>query len=826
MGAPSSLTDLAETVAGLAAAANLGRTAQSLLWGAFDGDDALGRAIDGQRVDPPPAATATARPAPVWLSSVAVEGFRGVGPRAELLLSPQPGLTLVIGRNGSGKSTFAEGLEALLTGDNLRWRDRPKAWQEGWRNLHAEGPTTVSAELQLEGHQGPIELTRTWGDDFDDSTIVGQSGGTGLEPTSLGWQAALTNTKPFLSYNELGSMLEDRPSAIYDSMATVLGLEHLSETRERLRRARLDAERPAKDLTKARRQLQEELATSPDPRATEAAGILAGRSPDLARLDELAFDRSASGTDLAVALSQLPTLDPTRIADRAQDLSAAIEARAGLARTDEARAGRLAALLRQALDHHDHEGDTSCPVCGVGSLDQGWRIRASAEAQALEDDARSLSRADAAVRTTRQAATQTLIPLPASLARSLAPDHHDTDHTPTDEAVLVTTARELAARWEDWVTPPDEGWTDDQLLDRLAGADHLAATVAAVRDQATKTVAASEAEWRPLARQVTTWVEQARAAEQASITARHLRAVESFAKDTEATLRAERFSPIAAASGRLWAQLRQQSNVNLERVTLEGQATTRRVDLDVTVDGTATSALGVMSQGELHALALALFLPRVTTTDSPFRFLVVDDPVQAMDPARVDGLAQVLHQVAADRQVVVFTHDDRLPAACRRLDIAAEIVEISRQTQSRVTVSVSDTPAEKAIDDARALARTRRLPAPLKRQIVPMHCRRALEAQARDLAWPRLLAAGHSPLEIDHLLDEADTTAQTLALLLFGEIRSSDDVYRRLDDLQPGAGKQVSFLNKVTHNPPADLNPEALAGTVRNLMRTLQEWAR
>ena len=49
------------------------------------------------------------------------------------------------------------------------------------------------------------------------------------------------------------------------------------------------------------------------------------------------------------------------------------------------------------------------------------------------------------------------------------------------------------------------------------------------------------------------------------------------------------------------------------------------------------AALGVMSQGELHSLALSLFIPRATLPESPFRLIVIDDPVQSMDPARVDG---------------------------------------------------------------------------------------------------------------------------------------------------------------------------------------------
>ncbi|MFJ6298392.1 hypothetical protein ACIQJX_34200 [Streptomyces griseoviridis] len=56
------------------------------------------------------------------------------------------------------------------------------------------------------------------------------------------------------------------------------------------------------------------------------------------------------------------------------------------------------------------------------------------------------------------------------------------------------------------------------------------------------------------------------------------------------------------------------------------------------------------------------FLPRTFLPENPFRFLVIDDPVQSMDPAKVDGLARVL---AEHRQVVVDTHDTRLPQALK-----------------------------------------------------------------------------------------------------------------------------------------------------------------
>ncbi|EMF53065.1 hypothetical protein SBD_6141 [Streptomyces bottropensis ATCC 25435] len=45
----------------------------------------------------------------VFLDSVTVTGFRGIGHKARLPLNAKPGVTLVVGRNGSGKSTCRTG---------------------------------------------------------------------------------------------------------------------------------------------------------------------------------------------------------------------------------------------------------------------------------------------------------------------------------------------------------------------------------------------------------------------------------------------------------------------------------------------------------------------------------------------------------------------------------------------------------------------------------------------------------------------------------------------------------------------------------------------
>ena len=141
-----------------------------------------------------PATVAETAPEPVdppavYLRAITVEGFRGVGPACTLDLEPGPGLTLVIGRNGSGKSSFAEGLELCLTGSNRRWQERSAVWRDGWRNLHRPEDCSLVAHLSVNGVPGRVTATRRWaaGDPLDGGSlsITGHPEASTLD--ELGW---------------------------------------------------------------------------------------------------------------------------------------------------------------------------------------------------------------------------------------------------------------------------------------------------------------------------------------------------------------------------------------------------------------------------------------------------------------------------------------------------------------------------------------------------------------------------------------------------------------------------------------------------------------
>ncbi|MGH3437923.1 MAG: AAA family ATPase, partial [Sciscionella sp.] len=357
-------------------------------------------------------------------------------------------------------------------------------------------------------------------------------------------------------------------------------------------------------------------------------------------------------------------------------------------------------------------------------------------------------------------------------------------------------AHELWQRWEATLA----------VTEPAAVADALDAVFAELAPVVAETIRAAEDElarrnetWQPLARRLATWHDDAEKVRAADDTRLALKQAEQWLKGAAADLRNERLAPFAEHSARIWRRLRQQSSVELGPVQLAGNTTQRHVALDVTVDGVAGTALGVMSQGELHALALALFLPRATAEESPFRFLLIDDPVQAMDPAKVDGLARVLAEVATSRQVVVLTHDDRLAEAVRRLRLEATIWEVCRGERSTVELRRSDNPVSRYLGDAWALASSPKLPVELRGELVASCCRGALEAAAQAKVRAVRLGRGESHNEVEAALRAARTTHNKLTLAEFDDPGRGKELYPRLNRLGHWAVDTVRECKEGAH---------------------------
>jgi hypothetical protein len=331
----------------------------------------------------------------------------------------------------------------------------------------------------------------------------------------------------------------------------------------------------------------------------------------------------------------------------------------------------------------------------------------------------------------------------------------------------------------------------------------LSDEVAAVRSAAGRVLRERAEAWQPVAADLAAWGKVAEDSQAASVRNTDFKKALDLLRQIGREVRNDRLAPFAKTSAQVWETLRQESNVELGPITLAGAGPQRKVTLDVTIDGVPGAALSVMSQGELHALGLALFLPRATAADSPFGFVVIDDPVQAMDPAKVDGLARVLSSVARTRQVVVFTHDDRLPAALRQLQLPATVLAVTRRERSVVAVRKLSDPVSRYLDDARAIAKTDALPATARAVAVAGLCRGAMEAACVEVVRSRDLSAGVAHSVVEGRLDDASHSLQDMvALALFGNTSRAGEVPGRLRVLA-GQGSVNAFwaAKKGVHDP-------------------------
>jgi recombinational DNA repair ATPase RecF len=779
---------------------------------ALDGAAALEAALQPDaQIGPLKTAGASAPfvpPRKAFLQEVRVRGFRGIGREATLSINPGPGLTLVVGRNGSGKSSFAEAAELLVTRGNARWDARSSQWKEGFRNLH-EPQASIGARFTVEGGRS-CDLRVDWAEGAglaERTDYVQFTGEPRTTYDALAWSAAAASYRPVLSYNELGGMLDEAPSKFFDALSQILGLEVLAAAGGLLRQARLDREKQQKELVKTQKDLAIKAASHSDGRGAQVGALLQKKAADLAAIERI-LEGDAAGEGAAGEMTTLrqvitlPDVTAEAVARAVEMLKVGAEALKAHSGTLAARSADLVSLLDSALRFHDKHGDGPCPVCGAaGVMDDGWHTRQQAQAGELRDAARAVNDAQALLKAGRDALKGLSQPssgvLQAATAMGLP-------------AAALAEAAERARAAVALETVEGVARIDDAMA-------ALAAATAELKGQAMAELARREDLWRPMAREVQAWLAVARKAVPAIARLGDVSAAEKWLNGATDDLRKERFAPHADAVKRIWNQLRHNSNVSLEDIRLLGTAVSRRVQVDVAVDGAAAPAVGVMSQGELHSLALALFLPRATMAASPFGFVLIDDPVQSMDPSRIDGLATVLRDAAQTRQVIVFTHDDRLTESVRRQGIEATVLEVTRREKSVVDVRKCADPVRLYIEDASAVALTKDLPADARKRVVPGLCRGALEAAAIRVLRRRWLGEGVEREVVEKRLAEAEKVTQKMALVLFGDGARGGEVLTRLNKEKKEFADVLRAANEGAHGASIDMEPMELVNATERL---------
>ncbi|MBO0853144.1 MAG: hypothetical protein J2P18_05180, partial [Nocardia sp.] len=563
----------------------------------------------------------------------------------------------------------------------------------------------------------------------------------------------------------------------------LLGLNDLTAALEKLTRRRLDLDKAAKEVKAEKAGLSAALSEVDDERAKSVAALLKPRSVDLDAVMRLASGTTNDMPSLVAALTNIIALDlPADTAvQTAADRLATATTRVVDAATSETESDTAILRMLELASGIAASGDRTCPVCEQGQLDQHWRERTEQTITNIRRRTAELTTAKREFDAAASTATALIQAIPPALS-----------NCPID-------CGQAEDAWRDWadLRTSDPAQLPANLRDRYA---KLHTAVAELRRRAQTELAQLDTIWAPLAARTAAWVDRARTSAAAADELKIVKAAETWLKQAATALRAERMRPLADVSQRVWTMLRQQSNVELGGVVLTGNAQQRRVSLDVTIDGVPGAALGVMSQGELHSLGLSLFLPRATAAQSPFRFLMIDDPVQSMDPAKVDGLAKVLAEVSRTRQVVVFTHDLRLTEAVRHLQIPATILDVQRRERSIVEVRVSIDPVRRSLADARALKQTTNLPRDEANELIALCCRQAIESASTARVHKILGENGLSQTAIAEQLAATERTKQKLALAVVLDRTRESDALAELDrGVAPWASSVVELCNRGAH---------------------------
>jgi recombinational DNA repair ATPase RecF len=461
------------------------------------------RALAGEPTSLASTAASTGGPAAhVYLSSVTVAGFRGVGPARTLAIPGGPGLTLVVGRNGSGKSSFAEAVELTLTGDSTRWADKNSVWRTGWRNLHTPDPCSISVELCIDGQAEPVHMQREWpaSGELASAKVTVNGAGDLADLNALGLARPMVLYRPFLTAAELGNLVSGTPSRLFDALHAILGLEAITDADKRLRDAARPRDTAIKEVRGRRTTLQDELSQIDDARARRAVELLAATTPDFERIEAILAEPIDGAADTTVSACR--RLADLHIPDRAEvgRLSEELQIAATEARRHDAVATRTAIntaeLLRVALEFHADTGDGLCPVCGVGTLDEGWRAHATS---ALDDLRQQTVQAQKA-----KGRVADLVRRARTLIATVTAAHGEPADAPGVAAAIAGLRAAAAALRESPAAP-------DALASHLAANYPAVADAAdAVRTEADTLLRERDSGWQRAAAEVRVWLDAVR----------------------------------------------------------------------------------------------------------------------------------------------------------------------------------------------------------------------------------------------------------------------------------------------------------------------------
>lgn len=628
---------------------------------------------------PAPGVTDDFRGTRWYLERLAVEGFVGIGsPEVVLPFEPNAGLTVITARNGVGKSSFALALRHVLGGVGFTDEIGPKP-RVRWRNVLAD---QLAISVTFRDAESSAQVTIQ---ERGDGPVVAD--GDTSEPVDRSWTDAKYKYEPVLIYPEIAGAIDD-DSLVNTAWANALPLEVLRTAFEEAGRIEREEKQNTGKLADALRKLRENTMLDPDFRERLPESIPPKHDGfDPSGLAGELEDRRARDRDKRVLYPGIPNA----LEERLGELSSALKNLEGSYRREAAHAWSLVRLYREALELATADDEEPCPLCD--STDRHWRARTERQLAGIELD----HDGPGAVERFHHARDRTV---------SLLPDY--TGVIGRLPGKLDERVRRLADRWRrlgDELRSLDVHTADDETLRRLRRREKEAA---AAHEQLRDDVRTrSESAPREDARTALAEFLRDLAANSASV--RRQRAAGDLKRHLNTRLRNAR--DVSANS------LGEQARAHFERLCPDspfellnytvagGVERAKRMAASIRLpNGDGDTGTEILSTGQLNALCLSAFLPRTTRKENPFGFLVLDDPIHAFDGTRVDYLAQILSETSSTYQVIVFTHDERLPTVLDSSGTRFRRIDLTSADNGRVLVTSIRSVARGLLEDADEVA--------------------------------------------------------------------------------------------------------------------------
>lgn len=615
----------------------------------------------------------------VRLTSLEVENFRGF--RDSISFDLDADIVLLRGDNGSGKTSFADSFLWLLSGDLPHLKSRMRGTRRAHDHIlsrYATGPARVSLDIKRDGRTYRIQRTG----DARSSQLVVTDTTSGAQPSNLAAAFAADSAEDLItSFETWGVLRQDAVrlvldtagSALHERLSSVVGLSDLTMFREACRtslKLELDKQKGrASALAVATNALDEATLRVDDARSNRASRIRSSLGERLSVIGALSTQPLVYETSSVHGESDLVSFgqDVSSIAELALSASSAFE---GLSA---ARRGHSAdpASVRQELDSIRAEVDAlrestdlqrqlatsalkllgeHCPVCEQ-EIDAA-EVRARLERSLTEGANGDLvaARTSIMLGQLEQRLRDAIANEEATLRATRALERAEEElFTAIDQSLYVSVMPEMRSALQLGALQGDLEQARLTLrhiyaelqAETLGDEAILQAALEATRAQVDR----AKAESLKSSERVHTARRLDKAAQAAieQIVASLLHRLEpSFAEVFD------RLSPHPTFS-----RLRAKQDVFYNK----NQIVPEVVDVE---RGKTANPLLVFSEGQLNTVALSYFLGLALNSNTPgLDFMLLDDPLQAMDVLAVLGFADLCRRLRQQRQLFITTHDRR-----------------------------------------------------------------------------------------------------------------------------------------------------------------------